>query len=227
MPAKRSRQIFRRALKTIPGGVNSPVRAWKAVGGHPLFIARGKGSHIFDADGKRYIDFVGSWGPLIFGHAQPKICAAVKRCVDKGTSFGAPTETEVTLSELVRKLMPSVQKLRLVSSGTEATMSAVRLARAFTKRSKIVKFDGCYHGHSDGLLVKAGSGVATLGLPDSPGVVPALAAETLVAPYNDIAVVEKIFSKYGNKIAAVIVEPVCANIGVIPPAPRFLPDLAS
>jgi glutamate-1-semialdehyde 2,1-aminomutase len=199
MPAKRSRQIFRRALKTIPGGVNSPVRAWKAVGGHPLFITRGKGSHNFDADGKRYIDFVGSWGPLIFGHAQPKICAAVKRCVDKGTSFGAPTETEVTLSELVRKLMPSVQKLRLVSSGTEATMSALRLARAFTKRTKIIKFDGCYHGHADGLLVKAGSGVATLGLPDSPGVPAGFARETLSAKYNEIMSVQSYSSGIPKK----------------------------
>jgi glutamate-1-semialdehyde 2,1-aminomutase len=225
MPAKRSRQIFRRALKTIPGGVNSPVRAWKAVGGHPLFITRGKGSHIFDADGKRYIDFVGSWGPLIFGHAQPKICAAVKRCVDKGTSFGAPTETEVTLSELVRKLMPSVQKLRLVSSGTEATMSALRLARAFTKRTKIIKFDGCYHGHADGLLVKAGSGVATLGLPDSPGVPAGFARETLSAKYNDIMSVQRLFARHRKEIAAVIVEPICGNMGVIPPRADFLLEL--
>src|SRR6266540_2638121 len=162
MPVKRSSQIFRRAQKRIPGGVNSPVRAWKAVGGQPRFIVRGKGSHIFDADGNRYIDFVGSWGPLILGHAHAKILTAVKSSVSKGTTFGAPTEAEVELSELVGKFMPSVQKLRLVSSGTEAAMSALRLARAFTGRAKIIKFDGCYHGHADMLLVQAGSAVATL-----------------------------------------------------------------
>jgi glutamate-1-semialdehyde 2,1-aminomutase len=222
---KRSKQIFRRALKRIPGGVNSPVRAWQAVGGEPLFIVRGKGSHIFDADGKRYIDFVGSWGPLIVGHAHAKILAAVKRSVAKGATFGAPTEGEVELSELVSQLMPSVQKLRLVSSGTEATMSALRLARAFTGRTKIIKFDGCYHGHSDSLLVKAGSGVTTLGLPDSPGVPAGFARETLSAKYNEIMSVQRLFDKYPEQVAAVIVEPVCGNIGVIPPCARFLAQL--
>jgi glutamate-1-semialdehyde 2,1-aminomutase len=222
---KRSKQIFRRALKRIPGGVNSPVRAWQAVGGQPLFIVRGKGSHIFDADGKRYIDFVGSWGPLILGHAHPKILAAVKRCVANGTTFGAPTEGEVELSELVSKLMPSVEKLRLVSSGTEATMSALRLARAFTGRTKIIKFDGCYHGHSDGLLVKSGSGIATLGLPDSPGVPAGFARETLSAKYNEIISVQRLFDKYPEQVAAVIVEPVCGNMGVIPPRHQFLTQL--
>ena len=225
MPVKRSSQIFRRALKRIPGGVNSPVRAWKAVGGNPLFIVRGKGSHIFDADGKRYIDFVESWGPLILGHAHAKIISAVKRCVVKGTSFGAPTEAEVELSEFVRQRMPSIQKLRLVNSGTEATMSALRLARAFTRRMKIIKFDGCYHGHSDGLLVKAGSGVATLGLPDSPGIPAGFARETLSAKYNDIMSVQRLFARHPKEVAAVIVEPICGNMGVIPPRADFLLQL--
>jgi glutamate-1-semialdehyde 2,1-aminomutase len=225
MPVKRSTQIFRRALKRIPGGVNSPVRAWKAVGGDPLFIVRGKGSHIFDADGKRYIDFVESWGPLILGHADAKIISAVKCCVAKGTSFGAPTEAEVELSEFVCQQMPSIQKLRLVSSGTEATMSALRLARAFTRRMKIIKFDGCYHGHSDGLLVKAGSGVATLGLPDSPGVPAGFVRETLSAKYNDIMSVQRLFARHPKEVAAVIVEPICGNMGVIPPHADFLLQL--
>ena len=222
---KRSRQIFRRAQKRIPGGVNSPVRAWKAVGGHPRFIVRGKGSHIFDADGNRYIDFVGSWGPLILGHAHAKILTAVKRSVSKGTTFGAPTEAEVELSELVGKFMPSVQKLRLVSSGTEAAMSALRLARAFTGRAKIIKFDGCYHGHADGLLVKAGSGVASLGLPDSPGVPASYARETLSAKYNDIMSVQRMLARHRQEVAAVIVEPICGNMGVIPPQADFLSEL--
>jgi glutamate-1-semialdehyde 2,1-aminomutase len=222
---KRSRQIFRRALKRIPGGVNSPVRAWQAVGGYPLFIVRGKDSHIFDADGMRYIDFVGSWGPLILGHAHAKILAAVKRSVANGTTFGAPTEGEVELSELVSRLMPSVQKLRLVNSGTEATMSALRLARAFTGRTKIIKFDGCYHGHSDSLLVKAGSGVATLSLPDSAGVPHGFARETLSATYNEIMSVQRLFKRHPREIAAVIVEPVCGNMGVIPPRAEFLSEL--
>jgi glutamate-1-semialdehyde 2,1-aminomutase len=223
----KSKRLFESAQKKIPGAVNSPVRAWQAVTGVPRFIARGKGAHVVDVDDNEYIDYVGSWGPLILGHAHPYVTGALRDALRQGTTFGAPTERELQLADIVCRLMPSIEKIRLVSSGTEATMSAIRLARAFTKRSKIVKFDGCYHGHSDGLLVKAGSGVATLGLPDSPGVVPALAAETLVARYNDITGIEKIFSKYGSKIAAVIVEPVCANIGVIPPAPGFLPDLAS
>jgi glutamate-1-semialdehyde 2,1-aminomutase len=182
---------------------------------------------VIDVDGNEYIDYVGSWGPLILGHAHRYVTGALRDALRQGTTFGAPTERELQMAETVCRLIPSIEKIRLVSSGTEATMSAIRLARAFTKRSKIVKFDGCYHGHADGLLVKAGSGVATLGLPDSPGVVPALAAETLVARYNDITDIERIFSKYGDKIAAVIVEPVCANIGVIPPAPKFLANLAS
>jgi len=220
-----SSKIFTRAKRKIPGGVNSPVRAWKAVGGTPLYIARGKGSYIYDDHGKRYIDFVGSWGPLILGHAQPKIIQALKQTAARGTTFGAPIASEVELAEMVSELMPSIEKLRLVSSGTEATMSAIRLARAFTKRSKLIKFDGCYHGHSDGLLVKAGSGVATLGLPDSPGVPAGYARETLTAKYNDIQSLQNLFSQHGKNIAAVIVEPICGNMGVILPQPSFLATL--
>jgi glutamate-1-semialdehyde 2,1-aminomutase len=220
-----SEKIFVRALRKIPGGVNSPVRAWKSVGGVPRIITRGKGSYLYDADGKRYIDFIGSWGPLIVGHAHPRILQALKQKAAKGTTFGAPTEGEVNLAELVSRLVPSIEKLRLVSSGTEATMSAIRLARAFTQRTKLVKFDGCYHGHADGLLVKAGSGVATLGLPDSPGVPRAFARETLTAGYNDIKSVHRIFNQFGKSIAAIIVEPVCGNMGVILPEPGFLAAL--
>jgi glutamate-1-semialdehyde 2,1-aminomutase len=225
IPMKRSTQIFRRAERKIPGGVNSPVRAWKSVGGTPIFVARGQGASIFDTEGKRYIDFVGSWGPLILGHAHPKIVRAVTRQAMSGFTFGAPTVAEVELAEVVEKIMPSVQKLRLVSSGTEATMSAIRLARAFTGRTKIIKFDGCYHGHSDGLLVKAGSGVATFGLPDSPGVPVQFAHETLTARFNDIPSVQRTFDRYGKDIAAVIVEPICGNMGVIKPDANFLPAL--
>ena len=221
----KSAEIFHRALKKIPGGVNSPVRAWKSVGGEPVIIRRGRGSHIVDEDGKRYIDFVGSWGPLILGHAHPKVVQVVKRRARNGFTFGAPTEAEVELAETVAGIFPSIQSLRTVSSGTEATMTAIRLARAYTGRRKIIKFDGCYHGHSDGLLVKAGSAVATLGLPDSPGVPPGFARETLVAGYNDIASVSRIFTAHAESIAAVIVEPVCGNMGVIPPQPGFLSAL--
>ena len=222
MAISHSRRLFQRAKARIPGGVNSPVRAWKGVGGTPLFIARGRGAHIFDSDGNRYIDFVGSWGPLIFGHAHPQILRALAKTARYGTTFGAPTEHEVKLAELIVRLIPSVQKVRLVSSGTEATMSALRLARAYTGRSKIVKFDGCYHGHADGLLVKAGSGIATLGLPDSPGVPSGFAKETLIVKYNDVISARKLFERHGNDIAALIVEPVCGNMGVIPPAKDFL-----
>jgi len=220
-----SQRIFRRASKKIPGGVNSPVRAWKSVGGNPLIIERGKGSYIFDADGKRYIDFVGSWGPLILGHAHPKIVQAVKQRLSKGFTFGAPTEGEVRMAELVARLMPSIESLRLLNSGTEAAMTAIRLARAFTGRQKIIKFDGCYHGHSDGLLARAGSGVATLGLPDSPGVPGGFARETLTATYNDITSVQRIFDMHGRDVAAIIVEPICGNMGVILPKAGFLRGL--
>jgi len=222
MSTSRSTQLYKRALEKIPGGVNSPVRAWKAVGGAPKFIGRGRGSYIIDADGKPYIDFVGSWGPLILGHANGNILRCLAQVAKRGTTFGAPTESEVKLAETVCRFVPSIQKIRLVSSGTEATMSALRLARAYTGRTKIVKFDGCYHGHVDGLLVKTGSGVATLGLPDSPGVPPGFARETLVATFNGVDSVEKLFSKHKKSIAAVIVEPVCGNMGVIPPASGFL-----
>jgi glutamate-1-semialdehyde 2,1-aminomutase len=225
MTTSKSTRLYKQALKKIPGGVNSPVRAWKAVGGAPKFIVRGKGSYIIDADKKRYIDFVASWGPLILGHAHPNILGGVERVAKKGTTFGAPTEGEVKLAEAVCRLIPSIQKMRLVNSGTEATMSAIRLARAYTNRTKIVKFDGCYHGHSDGLLVKAGSGVATLGLPDSPGVPRGFARETLVATFNDVRSVERLFSRYAKSIAAIIVEPVCGNMGVIPAAAPFLTAL--
>ena len=195
------------------------------MGGTPRMISRGKGSAIYDCDGNRYIDLVGSWGPLILGHAHPKIVQILKQTAARGTTFGAPTYGEVELAELVTSLMPSIQKLRLVSSGTEATMSAIRLARAFTQRTKLVKFDGCYHGHSDGLLVKAGSGVATLGLPDSPGVPRSFARETLTAKYNDIQSLQKLFDRHGKSIAALIVEPICGNMGVILPQPGFLAAL--
>lgn len=220
-----SGKIFSRALRKIPGGVNSPVRAWRSVGGTPLYIARGKGCYVYDVDGNAYVDFVGSWGPLILGHAEPRILAALERTAKRGTTFGAPITGEVELAELVGRLIPSIEKLRLVSTGTEATMSAIRLARAFTRRTKLIKFDGCYHGHSDGLLVKAGSGVATLGLPDSPGVPAAFARETLTAKFNDFDSVQSLFSRYGSQIAAVIVEPVCGNMGVIVPQAGFLKSL--
>ncbi len=225
MSSSRSTRLYRRAIKKIPGGVNSPVRAWKAVGGFPKFVARAAGAYIFDADEQKYIDFVGSWGPLILGHACPEVVAALKQATKAGTTFGAPTELEVKLAELVCRRMPSIEQLRLVSSGTEAAMSAIRLARAFTQRPKIIKFDGCYHGHADGLLVKAGSGIATLGLPDSPGVPPGFAHETLIARFNDLDSVRQLFSRRGRDIAAVIVEPICGNIGVIAPQRGFLASL--
>ncbi len=225
MSTQKSARLYERAKAKIPGGVNSPVRAWHAVGGIPRFIARGRGAYVFDADGKKYIDFVGSWGPLILGHAHPTVLRALQRAAARGTTFGAPTEAEVNLAELVCSFVPAIEKIRLVSSGTEAAMSAIRLARAFTRRTKIIKFDGCYHGHSDGLLVKAGSAVATLALPDSPGVPDAFARETLVAKFNDVNSVEKLFARHGHDVAAVIVEPVCGNMGVIPPAKEFLPFL--
>jgi glutamate-1-semialdehyde 2,1-aminomutase len=225
MKKNKSLQLYNRALKKIPGGVNSPVRAWKAVGGAPKFIVRGKGSYVIDADEKKYVDFLGSWGPLILGHAHPSVLRKLQWAAKKGTTFGAPTEAEVKLATTVCRLIPSIQKVRLVSSGTEATMSAVRLARAYTKRTKVIKFDGCYHGHADGLLVKAGSGVATLALPDSPGVPLGFARETLVATFNDVASVEQLFNRYAKSIAAIIVEPVCGNMGVIPAIPAFLTAL--
>ena len=222
---KRSEDLFERALKRIPGGVNSPVRAFRSVGGKPLFISRGDGARIWDVDGNEYIDYVGSWGPLLFGHRPPEVAAALERVLSTGTSFGAPTEREVELAELICRLVPSIEKVRLVNSGTEATMAAIRLARGFTGRDRIVKFDGCYHGHGDSLLVKAGSGVATLGLPDSPGVPQALAALTTVLPFNDVNALEREFSGHGSEIACVIVEPVVGNMGCVPPRSGYLQAL--
>lgn len=222
---KQSTVLFEEAQHYLPGGVDSPVRAFKAVGGNPPFILKGAGSHIFDVDGNDYIDYVCSWGPLILGHAFPSVIKAIQRVAENGTSFGAPTELETELARMISAAMPSIEMVRFVSSGTEADMSALRLARAFTNRSKIVKFAGCYHGHSDGLLAKSGSGLATLGIPDSPGVPAGYAENTLTAPYNDTNAVKQLFDRYPQDIAAVIVEPVAANMGVVLPAPGFLNDL--
>jgi glutamate-1-semialdehyde 2,1-aminomutase len=225
MNTTESQALFVAAQKVIPGGVNSPVRAFRAVGGTPPFIARGQGAYLFDVDGNRYIDYVGSWGPLILGHAHPAVVEAVCRAAELGTSFGAPTELEVELASRVVDAIPSIELVRFVNSGTEAVMSALRLARAFTGRSKIVKFDGGYHGHADLLLAQAGSGLATLGLPASAGVPPAVVADTLTAPYNDLAAVEALFDANPEQVAAVIVEPVAGNMGVVPPQPGFLAGL--
>ena len=222
MDHTRSLELFERARLSIPGGVNSPVRAFRSVGGSPCFITRGEGAHLFDADGNKYIDYIGSWGPLILGHCHPDVIDALAKAMSRGTSFGAPTEAEVELAELIRAMFPSIEMVRLVNSGTEATMSALRVARGFTNRDLTVKFDGCYHGHVDSLLVKAGSGVATLGLPDSPGVPKGFSDTTITVPYNDAAALEQVFHAHRGKIAAVIVEPVCGNMGCIPPAPGFL-----
>jgi len=221
----RSAAAFAEAKTYIPGGVNSPVRAFKSVGLTPLFIERGEGSRIYDIDGNSFIDYVCSWGPLILGHAHPEVVKAVKAAAERGTSFGAPTELETEMAKLVCERVPSVEVVRMVNSGTEATMSALRLARGYTGRSKILKFEGCYHGHADSLLIKAGSGVATLGLPDSPGVPEGVAANTITVPYNDLDAVRIAFEKYGEQIAAVIVEPVAGNMGVVPPLPGFLQGL--
>ncbi len=222
MKRTRSESLFQTAQQYIPGGVNSPVRAFKAVGGNPLFIAKGKGSRITDADGNEFIDYVSSWGPLIFGHAHPKIVEAISRQAKLGTSFGASTELEIDLAQKIVEAVPTIETVRMVSSGTEATLSALRLARGFTGRDKIVKFDGCYHGHSDSLLVKAGSGVLSLGLPDCPGIVNDLAKKTLTLPYNNSTAVEELFANMGKEIACLIVEPIGGNMGVVPPQPGFL-----
>ncbi len=219
---KKSQKLFNHAQLTIPGGVNSPVRAFKSVGGTPLFFQRGKGPLVWDADGNSYIDYVGSWGPLICGHAHHDVVKAVQQAAERGLSFGAPTEAEVEMADVLRKLVPSMDQVRLVSSGTEATMSAIRLARGFTGRSKIIKFEGCYHGHADALLVKAGSGALTFGQPSSAGVPAETAAHTLVLDYNDPAGLEAAFAREGGEIAAVIVEPVAGNMNLIAPKPGFL-----
>ena len=221
----KSAGLYRRACEVIPGGVSSPVRAFRSVGGEPFFVARGAGARLWDVDGNEYLDYVLSWGPLILGHAHPAVVRAVRDAAGRGTSFGAPTAAEVELAELVRELVPSMQRVRFVSSGTEATMSAVRLARGYTGRELILKFDGCYHGHGDSFLVKAGSGVATLGLPDSAGVPAELSRLTLTAPFNDAGAVEEAFRAHPGRIAAVILEPVVGNAGFIPPDADFLPAL--
>jgi glutamate-1-semialdehyde 2,1-aminomutase len=220
-----SEGLFDRAQGLMPGGVSSPVRAFRAVGGAPVFVERGEGAYLVDVDGNRYVDYVLSWGPLILGHAHPRIVAALEEAVRRGTSYGAPSPLEVELAGLVREAMPSVELVRFVNSGTEATMSAVRLARAYTERSKVVKFTGCYHGHADALLVRAGSGVATLGLPDSPGVTVGAVADTLAAPYNDLDAVDRVFEQHADEIAAVIVEPVAGNMGLVVPDEEFLEGL--
>ena len=228
LPARsfeRSRAAFTAAQRVIPGGVNSPARAFRGVGGGPLFIASGAGARVRDIDGNEYLDYVLSWGPLILGHAEPSVVEAMTRAAANGSSFGAPTLAETELAELLGEMVSGVELVRLVSSGTEATMTALRVARAFTGRAKIVKFSGCYHGHADLLLVQAGSGVATLGLPDSPGVPPGVVADTLVADYNDLTSVARLFDAFPADIAAVIVEPVAGNMGLIPPEPGFLEGL--
>ena len=225
MDIRTSRELFSRARKVIPGGVNSPVRAFKGVGGEPLFFAKGEGPYMEDVDGNRFIDYVSSWGPMIQGFTYAPVVNAVKSQVERSTSFGAPTEIEVELAETIVKRIKSIEKIRMVNSGTEATMSAIRLARGVTGRDKILKFEGCFHGHGDSLLVKAGSGVLTLGLPDSPGVPSDLAQHTLTVPFNDSAAVEDAFKSFGEKIAAIIVEPIAGNMGCIPPQDGFLETL--
>ncbi|MCL4475555.1 MAG: glutamate-1-semialdehyde 2,1-aminomutase [Nitrospirae bacterium] len=221
----KSRRLFNRATKVIPGGVNSPVRAFKAVGGNPLFITRAKGSKIYDVDGNGYIDYVLSWGPMILGHAHPRVVNALKAAVEKGTSYGAPTALETELAELVIRAYPSMDKVRMVNSGTEATMSAIRVARGFTGRDKIIKFEGCYHGHANGLLVKAGSGATTFGIPDSPGVPKSYAKNTIILPFNNLKIVKEAIEKEWKNIACVILEPVVGNIGCVLPSPGFLEGL--
>ena len=225
MEFQKSEHLYDRAKAVLPGGVNSPVRAFKAVGGSPVFIERARGAYIYDADGNQYIDYVGSWGPMILGHTHPKVTEAVQEAISKGTSYGTPTEIEVELAEMVIEAVPFMEMVRFVNSGTEATMSALRLARAYANRDKIIKFEGCYHGHADMLLVQAGSGVTTLGLPDSPGVPKSTVENTLVAEFNNLESVKKLYDQFPQGIAAVIVEPIAGNMGVVPPKPGFLEGL--
>ncbi len=225
MKTTRSTKLFVEAQQLIPGGVNSPVRAFRSVGGQPRFIKRAKGSRLYDADGNAYIDYVLSWGPMILGHAAPSVVRTIKAAAANGTSYGAPTELEIILARMIHQAFPSMEKVRLVSSGTEAVMSAIRVARGFTKRDGILKFEGCYHGHSDYLLAKAGSGLATLGIPDSLGVPPDFAKHTFTVPYNDFRAVQQIVQEHRHRLACVILEPIAANMGVVPPAPEFLGSL--
>lgn len=227
MDITKSISLFQEAQQLLPGGVDSPVRAFRAVGGQPLFIERGEGPYLYDVDGNHYIDYVLSWGPLISGHAHPRVVEAIQAAALRGTSYGAPSPLEIELAKKIKEFMPAIEMIRFVNSGTEATMSALRLARAYTGRDKIIKFDGCYHGHADLLLVQAGSGVATLGLPDSPGVPAATVKDTLVADFNQLDAVQALFERYPEQIAAVIVEPVAGNMGVVPPLPGFLEGLRS
>ena len=220
-----SKKLFVEAQRRIPGGVNSPVRAFRSVGGHPLFIKKAKGAHLYDVDGNRFIDYVLSWGPMILGHAPPSVIRALTRAAAAGTSYGAPTELEVRLARMITEAVPSMEQVRLVSSGTEAVMSAIRLARAYTNRDTILKFEGCYHGHADYLLAKAGSGLATLGIPECPGVPGDFTSHTLTAPYNDLKAVQRVIEKYSRQLACIIVEPVAGNMGVVPPSQDFLPRL--
>ena len=225
LTTRTSEALFERALRVLPGGVNSPVRAFRAVGGTPLFIARGEGAFVWDADGQRFLDYVGSWGPLLLGHRPPRVIAALQAQLERGTTFGAPTALEVDVAETIARLVPSVEMVRMVNSGTEATMAALRVARAATGRPRVIKFAGCYHGHADSFLVSAGSGAATFGTPDSPGVTASTAQDTLVARFNDAGTVRELFASRPGEIAAVIVEPVVGNMGVVPPAWGFLQDL--
>lgn len=227
MTHSRSKSLaaFEKAQRLIPGGVNSPARAFGAVGGHPLFIDRARGQHLFDIDGNRYLDYIGSWGPMILGHAEPRVLEAIVRAAERGTSFGAPTENESRIAELILAAVPSMERVRLVSSGTEATMSAIRVARGATGRPKIIKFAGCYHGHVDSLLVSAGSAAATLGVPDSPGITTGTSSDTIVLEYNDSVGVQRAFAEHGPHIAAVILEPIVGNMGTVVPTPEFLQTL--
>ena len=225
MKTQRSEQLFAEAQQIIPGGVNSPVRAFRSVGGQPRFIARAKGSHLYDVDGNNYIDYVLSWGPMILGHAPATVTKAIQQAAANGTSYGAPTELEIHLATMIREALPSMEMVRLVSSWTEAVMSAIRLARAYTKRDGVLKFEGCYHGHSDYLLAKAGSGLATLGIPDCPGVPEDFTKHTLTAPYNNVQALEQLIKRHDRQLACVIVEPIAGNMGVVPPSPEFLQAL--
>ncbi|MBI4427921.1 MAG: aminotransferase class III-fold pyridoxal phosphate-dependent enzyme, partial [Ignavibacteriales bacterium] len=217
MKTPKSEKLFQKAQQLIPGGVNSPVRAFKSVGRSPIFISKAKGSKVWDIDGNEYIDYVGSWGPMILGHAHPQVVEAIRKTAKDGTSFGAATEREIEMAELIHELMPSVEMVRMVNSGTEATMSALRLARAFTGKDKVIKFEGCYHGHADAFLIKAGSGATTLGIPDSPGVPKSIANDTLTAKFNDLESVQTIADANPNQVGALIVEPVVGNMGCVPP----------